>query len=37
MLLVEKRWKPHFLRKEVKEKWIKDYVDRQTAVSGKWV
>jgi len=27
----------HFLRNEVKEKWIEDYDDRETAVGRQWV
>jgi len=33
----EKRQETHFLSNEEKEKWIEDYVDRETAVARKWV
>jgi len=36
-LSVEKRWEPHYLSKQAKEKWIKDYVERETAVATEQV
>ena len=36
-LAVEKRRETHFLRNEEREKWIEDYVERQTAVARKRV
>jgi len=30
-LVAEKRWETHFLSNEKKEKWIEDYVERETA------
>jgi len=34
-LSVEKRQETHFLSNEEKEKWIEDYVERETAVARK--
>jgi len=34
-LALEKRRETHFLSKEVKEKWIEDYVERETAGARK--
>ena len=28
-----RRWETHFLHNEEKEKWIEDYVERETAVA----
>ena len=36
-LAAAERWVIHFLRNQEKEKWIEDYVERQTAVARKWV
>ena len=36
-LLAEKRQETHFLSKDEKEQWIKDYVERETAVARKQV
>ena len=36
-LSAEKRRETHFLSNEVKEKWIEDHVDRETAVARKRV
>jgi hypothetical protein len=34
-LAAEKRQETHFLNNEEKEKWIEDYVERETAVASK--
>jgi len=34
---MEEQQEPHCLSNEAKEKWIQDYVDRETAVATKWV
>jgi hypothetical protein len=36
-LAAEKRQETHFLSNEEKEKWIKDYVERETAEARKRV
>jgi len=36
-LVVEKRWETNFLSNEEREKWIEDYVERETTVARKWV
>jgi hypothetical protein len=36
-LVAGKRHKMYFLSNEKKEKWIKDYVERETAVSEKCI
>jgi len=36
-LTAEKRWETHFLSNEEREKWIEDYVDRETAGARKRV
>jgi len=36
-LAAEKQRETHFLSNEEKEKWIEDYVDRETAGARKWV
>jgi len=35
-LAAEKRWETHFLSNKEKEKWIEDYVERETAGARKW-
>jgi len=36
-LAAGKHQQTHILSKEPKEKWIEDYVERETAVARKWV
>jgi len=36
-LAAEKRWETHFLSNEEKEKWIEDFVERETAGARKRV
>jgi len=36
-LAVEKQWETHFLSNEAKQKWIEDFVERETAGARKWL